>query len=132
MYASTVRRGSDGTGSKKFSSIVYYACMPRAHRYATQDDDLVPTWTTRSHDYQRQIELMREIRESSNGIAAAHHRRDQLLAALALSSSLSRNDMARAAGLSKPRIDQILFEVAEDAQRRRQAEGEERVRRHLP
>lgn len=104
--------------------------MPRTHRYATVDDDLLPTWTTRSHDYDRQVESMREIRELSNGIASAHRERDQRLAALALSNSLSRADMARAAGLSKARIDQILFEVAEQNQRRKNVEAEERVRRH--
>jgi hypothetical protein len=92
----------------------------------------VPSWTTRSHDYGRQVESMREIRELSDGIASAHRRRDELLAALALSHSLSRADMARAAGLSKARIDQILFEMATEDARRRQVEGEERVRRHLP
>lgn len=73
---------------------------------------------------------MREIRELSNSIATAHRQRDQLLAALAL--SLSRGDMARAAGLSKPRIDQILYEVATENARRQQVEGEARVRRRMP
>jgi hypothetical protein len=109
--------------------------MPRAHRYSTSDLDdaeLLPTWTTRSHDYERQIEAMREIRLLSNNIAEVHRERDQLLAALALSQSLSRADMARAAGLSKPRIDQILYEVAAENARRQQSEGEARVRRHSP
>jgi hypothetical protein len=75
---------------------------------------------------------MREIRVLSNNIAGAYRERDQLLAALALSQSLSRADMARAAGLSKPRIDQILYEVAIENARRQQAEGEARVRRHMP
>jgi DNA-directed RNA polymerase specialized sigma subunit len=108
--------------------------MPRVHRYSTSDLDhaeLRPTWTTRSHDHGRQVEAMREIRELSNNIATAHRERDQLLAALALSQSLSRADMARAAGLSKPRIDQILYEVATENARRQQAEGEARVRRHM-
>jgi hypothetical protein len=104
--------------------------MPRTHRYATQDDDLLPTWTTRSHDYARQVEAMCEIRELSNDIAGAHRQRDQRLAALALSNSLSRADMARAAGLSKARIDQILFEVADENRQRKNLEAEERVRRH--
>lgn len=109
--------------------------MPRAHRYSISDVDhaeLVPTWTTRAHDYERQIEAMREIRVLSNNIAGAHRERDQLLGALALSQSLSRADMARAAGLSKPRIDQILYEVATENALRQQYEGEERVRRHMP
>lgn len=109
--------------------------MSRAHRYSTStvnDSDLLPSWTTRSHDYDRQVQSMREIRELSNNIATAHRQRDQLLAALALSQSLSRADMARAAGLSKPRIDQILYEVATENARRQQVEGEARVRRHMP
>jgi hypothetical protein len=109
--------------------------MPRAHRYSTSDldrADLLPTWTTRSHDYERQVEAMLEICVLSNNIAGAHRERDQLLAALALSQSLSRADMARAAGLSKPRIDQILYEVATENARRQQSDGEERVRRHSP
>lgn len=104
--------------------------MPRAHRYTTVDEDLLPTWTTRSHDYEGQVESMRKIRELSNSIATAHRERDQLMAALALSNSLSRPDMARAAGLSKARIDQILFEVAEEHRQRHQREGEARVKRH--
>jgi len=104
--------------------------MPRTHRYATVDNDLLPTWTTRSHDYDRQVASMREIRELSNGIASAHRQRDQRLAALALSNSLSRVDMARAAGLSKARIDQILFEVSEENQQRKNIEADERERRH--
>jgi hypothetical protein len=109
--------------------------MPRSHRYSTSPldkRDLLPTWTTRSHDFDRQVESMREVRELSNNIAGAHRERDELLAALALSQSLSRADMARAAGLSKPRIDQILYEVAMENAGRRQAEGEARVRRHMP
>jgi hypothetical protein len=117
------------------SRIGYYAVMPRTHRYSTPSvggGDLLPSWTTRSHDYDRQVEAMREIRELSNNIATAHRQRDQLLAALALSQSLSRADMARAAGLSKPRIDQILYEVATENALRQQTEGEARVRRHMP
>jgi hypothetical protein len=105
--------------------------MPRAHRYTTVDEELLPTWTTRSHDYQGQLQSMREIRELSNELAGAYRRRDELMQALALSGSLSRQDMARAAGLSKTRVDQIIRELAEEDQRRRNAEGLERVRRHM-
>jgi hypothetical protein len=75
---------------------------------------------------------MHEIRELSNNIAGAHRERDQRLAALALSNSLSRTDMARAAGLSKARIDQILFEVAEQDRQQKNVEAEARARRHMP
>ncbi len=74
---------------------------------------------------------MREIRELSNELAHAYRRRDERMQALALSGSLSRQDMARAAGLSKARVDQIIKELTEQDQRRRNAEGLERVRRHM-
>lgn len=106
--------------------------VPRPHRHATLDDDLLPTWTTRSHDYARQVESMREIRELTNNVAAAYRRRDELFHALALSNSLSRQDMARAAGLNKTRVDQIIREMAEEDQRHRNVEAEERLRRHMP
>ena len=105
--------------------------MPRRHRYSTVDEELLPTWTTRSHDYHRQIESMREIRELSNELAGAYRRRDELMQAFALSGSLSRQDMARAAGLSKARVDQIIRELAEEDERCRNAEGLQRVRRHM-
>lgn len=106
--------------------------MPRSNRYATVDEALRPSWTTRSHDYQGQVESMLEIRKLTNGIAAAHWRRDQLMTALALSNSVSRRDMARAAGITKARVDQILREVVEENQLRMQREGEDRMRRHMP
>lgn len=107
--------------------------MPRAHRHAILDDeDLRPTFTTRHHDYERQIESMRELRQLSNGVASAYRRRDELMQALALSNSLSREDMARATGLAKSRVDQIIRELTEEDQRRRNVEALERVRRHMP
>jgi hypothetical protein len=96
------------------------------------NEDLLPSWTTRSHDYGRQVESMREIRELTNNLAGAYLRRDELFHALALSNSLSRQDMARAAGLNKTRVDQIIREMAEEDQRRKNIEAEERVRRHMP
>lgn len=107
--------------------------MPRPHRHAIlANDDLRPTFTTRHHDYDSQVASMRELRELSNGIATAYHRRDRRLQALACSGSLSREDMARATGLAKSRVDQIIRELTEQDQRRRNAEAVERVRRHLP
>lgn len=106
--------------------------MARSHRHATIEEDLLPSWTTRSHDYARQVESMREIRELTNDVAGAYRRRDELFHALALSNSLSRQDMARAAGLNKTRVDQIIREMAEEDQRRKNVEAEERVRRHMP
>jgi len=107
--------------------------MPRPHRHALLDDeDLQPTFTTRNHIYERQVASMRELRELSNGIASAYRRRDELMKALALSNSLSREDMARATGLAKSRVDQIIRELTEEDQRRRNAAALERVRRHMP
>ena len=75
---------------------------------------------------------MREIRELTNNVAKAYRRRDELFHKLALSNSLSRHDMARAAGLNKTRVDQVIREMAEEDQQRKNREGEERVRRHMP
>src|SRR6266852_3993347 len=113
-------------------SIVYSAGMPRAHRHAMLDDELLPTWTTRSHDFARQVEYMREIRELTNEVAGAYRRRDELLLALAVSHSLSRQDMARAAGLHKTRVDQIIREMADERQHQKNLAAKEMVRRHMP
>lgn len=75
---------------------------------------------------------MREIRELSNGIAAGYRRRDELFQALALSNSLSREDMARAAGLNKSRVDQIIRELTQQDQERKNRAAADMVRRHMP
>jgi hypothetical protein len=106
--------------------------MARPHRHDTLDEDLLPTFTTRHHDYARQVESMREIRELSNGIATAYRRRDELFQALALSNSLSREDMARAAGLNKSRVDQIIRELTEEDQERKNRAAADMIRRHMP
>jgi hypothetical protein len=107
--------------------------VPRPHRHAVLGaEDLEPTFTTRSHDYEGQLASMRELHELSNGIAYAYRRRDELMQALALSNSLSREDMARATGLAKSRVDQIIRELTDEDQRRRNAEALERARRHMP
>jgi hypothetical protein len=93
---------------------------------------LWPTFTRPSHDYERQVASMHELRELSNGVAAAYRRRDLRMQALALSNSLSREDMARATGLAKSRVDQIIRELTEADERRREAEALERFRRHMP
>jgi predicted transcriptional regulator len=106
--------------------------VSRHHRYTILEDELLPTWTTRHHDYAGQVKSMRRIRELSNGVARAYRKRDELMQALALSNSLSRKDMACAAGLNKSRVDQIIHELTEEDQRRKNREAEERVRRHMP
>lgn len=75
---------------------------------------------------------VRPLRSLTEHVAGAYRRRDELFHALALSNSLSRQDMARAAGLNKTRVDQIIREMAEQDQRRKNVEAENRVRRHMP
>jgi hypothetical protein len=75
---------------------------------------------------------MRELRALTDRIAHAHWERDERMAALALSSSLSRRDMATAIGCSKSRVDQILRETAEELRRRDSQAATTRVARHMP
>jgi hypothetical protein len=86
--------------------------MPRPHRYAVQHEKLFPSWPGEHEDYLDQVEAMHEIRELTNEIARSYRRRDERLYELAMSNRLSREDMARAAGLTKARIDQIVRELA--------------------
>ena len=107
--------------------------MPRPHRHALlDDDDLRPTFTRHYHDYESQVASMRELRELSNGVATAYRHRDRRMQALALSGSLSREDMALATGLAKSRVDQIIRELAEEDARQRAVAARERISRHMP
>jgi hypothetical protein len=87
--------------------------MPRRHRHNVLDDDLEPTWTPPGVDRERQIESMRELRRLSNAVAEAYLARDDKMLAQALSHSLSRRDIARATGLNKSRVDQVIREMAD-------------------
>jgi len=106
--------------------------MPRRHRYTVVEAEPVPTWTPRNVDHELQVESMHELRELTNRIVSANWERDERMAALALSNSLSRHDMATAIGCSKSRVDQILRETAEELQRRKNLDAEQRVGRHMP
>jgi hypothetical protein len=106
--------------------------MPRTHRHHESVGQLKPTWTQGDLVYERQIELMTELRDLSNSIPDAYRARDELLYALATSGSLSRRDMATATGLNKSRVDQIISEMAAHDQDLQSAAATERVRRHLP
>jgi hypothetical protein len=75
---------------------------------------------------------MIELRRLTNAIAGAYQARDDLLLALATSNSLSRRDMARATGLNKSRVDQIIREMAGEQRQRWARAGAEREARHLP
>lgn len=57
-----------------------------------------------------QAEKMRELRAAHNKAVLGYRERDGLMVAWALSNTLSRADMARAAGLAKSRVDQIIRE----------------------
>jgi hypothetical protein len=67
-----------------------------------------PTSTPTGTEHAEQLEILRELRALQNAIPAAQLARDQQLAAIARSGTLSRRDMARACGLAKSRIDQII------------------------
>jgi hypothetical protein len=72
------------------------------------DEAIEPTSTPPGTEYAEQLEILRELRALQNAIPAAQLARDQRLAALARSGAVSRRDMARACGLAKSRIDQII------------------------
>ena len=103
------------------------------HRHqAPPDEELLPTYSPPGHNYERQVECMKELRKLGTQISSAYRARDELLHALALSGSLSRHDMATATGLNKSRVDQIIREMAEEDRRQKNLAGGERTRRHLP
>jgi hypothetical protein len=72
------------------------------------DEAIEPTSTSPGAEYVEQLEILRELRALQNAIPAAQLARDQHLAALARSGTVSRRDMARACGLAKSRVDQII------------------------
>jgi len=87
--------------------------MPKAHRYEVLDDHFAPRWSPPGVDRERQAIRMRALQGLSNDIAEGFRRRDELMAALDSTHSLSRRDMAAATGLSRGRVDQIIREVTE-------------------
>lgn len=96
------------------------------------DDSLDPTYTPKGISVDAQREILRELRVLQNAIPEAQFARDDRLAALAISGSVTRRDMARACGLNKSRVDQIIAAHAQRLQDERTAVLGERVRRHLP
>jgi hypothetical protein len=75
---------------------------------ALPDEQLEPTSSTPGAAYAEQCEALRELRNLHNAISAAHLARDARLTELAQNRTVSRRDMARACGLAKSRVDQIL------------------------
>lgn len=106
--------------------------MRRPRHDLLPDEDLQPTFVPAGEDRELRAAYMRELRALSNAIAESYHARDQLLLRLAASQTLSRRDMATACRLAKSRVDQIISELAQAEQNRRNAVGLERVRRHTP
>jgi hypothetical protein len=72
------------------------------------DEAIEPTSTRPGVTYLEQCEALRELRTLHNAISAAQLARDERLAGLARTGIVSRRDMARACGLNKSRVDQIL------------------------
>ena len=72
------------------------------------DETIEPTSTPPGTEYAEQLEILRELRALQNAIPAAQLARDQRLVAVARAGTVSRRDMARACGLAKSRVDQII------------------------
>lgn len=72
------------------------------------DEAIEPTSTPPGTEHSEQLEILRELRALQNAIPAAQLARDQRLAAIARAGTVSRRDMARACGLNKSRVDQII------------------------
>jgi hypothetical protein len=96
------------------------------------DEPIEPTYTPPGTTSEIQREILRELRELQNAIPAAQLARDDRLTALALSGTVTRKDMARACGLNKSRIDQIIAAHARRIQAIRNTAAAARVRRHMP
>jgi hypothetical protein len=96
------------------------------------DEPIEPTHTPPGITVEAQRDILRELRQLQNAIPTAQFARDDRLAALALSGSVSRRDMATACGLNKSRVDQIIVVHTQRLQDQRNAVLRERVRRHMP
>ncbi len=96
------------------------------------DAALKPEQPVQGVDPKLQAESMRKLREMHNEIPGGHLKRDRQMQAWALSNSLSRHDMARAIGVHKTRVDQIIRELTLLDQERTAREMVERLRRHMP
>lgn len=107
--------------------------MSRPHRHDhLADQEFLPTDRIDGITPAAQAEHMRELRTLHNRIADGYRARDERMLALATSNALSRRDMARATGLVESRVNQIIRELAEAGQRRRNKAAAERVARHMP
>jgi DNA-directed RNA polymerase specialized sigma subunit len=86
------------------STLSDYALLP--------EEDLAPTYSRPGVLVEEQEVQLQRLRQLQNAIPAAQRERDQLIVRLAREGVLSRRDMARACGLCKSRVDQILSSPA--------------------
>jgi hypothetical protein len=96
------------------------------------DEVLEPTYTPPGIESAAQRAHLRELRELQNAIPAAQFTRDDRMTALALSGAVSRRDMARACGLNKSRVDQIVAAHSGRLQCARQTRARELEARRRP
>jgi hypothetical protein len=96
------------------------------------DPELKPEQPVPGVDLDRQVESMLRLRAMHNEIPNGYAKRDRQMQAWALSNSLSRHDMARAIGVHKTRVDQIVRELTLLDQERSAREALDRLRRHMP
>lgn len=74
--------------------------------------DLLPVQPVPNVSLESQAEKMRELRAAQNRGANGYRERDNLMAAWALSNTLSRADMAAAIGRAPSRVNQIIRATA--------------------
>lgn len=105
---------------------------PRYEVLPLDDPALWPEQPVLGVDHDVQAQSMRLLRQLHNEIPNGYINRDRKMQAWALSNSLSRHDMARAIGVHKTRVDQIVRELTLLDQERKAKEIIERLRRHMP
>lgn len=121
---------TNGTRAHEHAEQALRHMSDSAHRLAALADELQPAWTTPRHDLKGQAEDMAELRRLTD--TGQLEQRDELLYSLwtPIGRSLSLADAARAARLTEEEVKKIELRMAEEDQRRRNLEAEERVRRH--
>lgn len=90
-----------------------------------------PTHTPPGVKPKDQVRFMMELNGAASSISSTYQRRNDLIHALSLSGTLSRRDMARATGLNKSRIDQIIRSEFEAKREVEIEEAKSRVARHV-
>jgi hypothetical protein len=104
---------------------------PRYEVLPPDDPALWPEQPVPGVDDGMQAASMRKLRELHNQIPNGYINRDRQMQAWALSNSLSRHDMARAIGVHKTRVDQIVRELTLLDQERNAREIIARMRPHM-